>query len=102
MHSKALDLLKEYVVPLYRSGPMFLPSIRLSTLEDDMEDKLDPSIQYLQKLGPEYIDEVFRYARWIFDTDKDMAFQVSPQIIPSLCFSRQMCTDFHVGLCRTA
>ncbi|KAF5327421.1 hypothetical protein D9619_004692 [Psilocybe cf. subviscida] len=59
MHSKALDLLKE-----------------LGTLEEDMEDKLSPSIQYLQKLGPEYIDEVFRYARWIFDTDKDMAFQI--------------------------
>jgi hypothetical protein len=42
----------------------------------DMEDKLDPSIQYLRKLGPEYIDQVFNYARWIFDADSDMAFEV--------------------------
>lgn len=41
-----------------------------------MEDKLGPSIQYLQKLGPEYIDQVFTYARWIFDLDSEMAFQV--------------------------
>ncbi|KAH9481762.1 Vacuolar morphogenesis protein 6 [Psilocybe cubensis] len=59
MHSKALDLLKE-----------------LSVNVDDMEDKLGPSIQYLQKLGPEYIDQVFTYARWIFDLDSEMAFQI--------------------------
>jgi hypothetical protein len=41
-----------------------------------MEDKLTPSIQYLQKLGPEYIDQVFSYGRWIFDMDSEIAFQV--------------------------
>ncbi|KAF8969138.1 vacuolar sorting protein 39 domain 1-domain-containing protein [Flammula alnicola] len=59
MHAKALDLLKE-----------------LSANEEDMEDKLGPSIHYLQKLGPEYIDQVFNYSRWIFETDRDMAFQI--------------------------
>ncbi|PPQ95740.1 hypothetical protein CVT26_015866, partial [Gymnopilus dilepis] len=59
MHSKALELLKE-----------------LSEDETDMEDKLEPSIHYLQKLGPEYIDLVFRYSRWIFDLDPEMAFQI--------------------------
>lgn len=49
---------------------------RLSENELDMEDKLDPSIQYLRKLGPEYIDEIFKYARWIFDVDSGMAFEV--------------------------
>lgn len=76
MHSKALDLLQEYASPLLRLHSNFSLPCRLSALEDDMEDRLSPSIQYLQKLGPEYIDEVFRYARWILDTDKDMAFQV--------------------------
>jgi hypothetical protein len=41
-----------------------------------MEDKLSPSISYLQKLGPEYIDQVFESSRWIFEQDRDMAFQV--------------------------
>ncbi|KAF9472733.1 hypothetical protein BDN70DRAFT_886627 [Pholiota conissans] len=59
MHSKALELLKE-----------------LSASEDDLEDKLSPSIQYLKKLGPEYIGEVFKYSRWIFDLDSNMAFEI--------------------------
>ncbi|KDR78810.1 hypothetical protein GALMADRAFT_244386 [Galerina marginata CBS 339.88] len=59
MHSKALELLKE-----------------LSVYETDIEEKLGPSIQYLQKLGPECIDQVFGYSRWIFDLDSNMAFQI--------------------------
>ncbi|KAF8150879.1 hypothetical protein B0H34DRAFT_155040 [Crassisporium funariophilum] len=59
MHAKALDLLKE-----------------LSVNETDMEDKLDPSIRYLQKLGPEHLDQVLKYSRWIIDLDRDMAFQI--------------------------
>jgi hypothetical protein len=51
-------------------------NLRLSENEEDMEDKLDPSIQYLKKLGPEYINEVFKYSRWIFDLDSNMAFEV--------------------------
>ncbi|KAF9560733.1 hypothetical protein CPC08DRAFT_636245 [Agrocybe pediades] len=59
MHGKALELLKE-----------------LSADEEDIEDKLFPTVQYLQKLGSEYIDLVFKYARWMFDLDSEMAFQV--------------------------
>jgi hypothetical protein len=51
-------------------------NLRLSENEEDLEDKLDPSIQYLKKLGPEYINEVFKYSRWIFDLDSNMAFEV--------------------------
>jgi hypothetical protein len=46
---------------------------RLSQYDSDVEDKLSPSIQYLQKLGPEYIDQVFSYAGWIFDMDSELA-----------------------------
>ena len=46
-----------------------------------MDDKLSPSIHYLQKLGPEYIDQVFKYARWVLDTDQDMGFQACSQSI---------------------
>ncbi|KAJ7841376.1 vacuolar sorting protein 39 domain 1-domain-containing protein [Mycena olivaceomarginata] len=59
MHRKALDLLK-----------------RLSEQEADMEDKLSPSIYYLQKLGPEHLDEIFASSRWIFEKDSSIAFQI--------------------------
>ncbi|KAF7320029.1 Rab guanyl-nucleotide exchange factor [Mycena kentingensis (nom. inval.)] len=59
MHRKALELLKG-----------------LSEDEPDMEEKLTPSINYLQKLGPEHLDEIFQSARWIFDKDSAMAFQI--------------------------
>ncbi|KAJ7645378.1 hypothetical protein B0H17DRAFT_450082 [Mycena rosella] len=59
MHRKALDLLK-----------------LLSEQETDMEDKLAPSIYYLQKLGPEHLDEIFASARWIFAQDSAIAFQI--------------------------
>jgi hypothetical protein len=50
--------------------------LRLSEKETDMEDKLSASISYLQKLGPEYINQVFESSRWIFEQDHDMVFQV--------------------------
>ncbi|KAF7316900.1 Rab guanyl-nucleotide exchange factor [Mycena chlorophos] len=59
MHRKALDLLKN-----------------LSTQETDPEDQLMPSIYYLQKLGPEHMDEIFQSARWMFEKDSSMAFQI--------------------------
>ncbi|KAF8813359.1 hypothetical protein BYT27DRAFT_7180846 [Phlegmacium glaucopus] len=59
MHARALELLKE-----------------LSETETDMDDKLDPSIRYLQKLGPEHIDQIFTSSSWIFNHDPDRAFQI--------------------------
>ncbi|KAJ3573523.1 hypothetical protein NP233_g2376 [Leucocoprinus birnbaumii] len=59
MHAKALQLLRD-----------------LSEKETDTEDKLRPSITYLQKLGPEYLDHIFQFSRWIFETDADMAFEI--------------------------
>lgn len=35
-----------------------------------------PSVSYLQKLGPEYLQQVFESARWIFERDRDIAFEV--------------------------
>ncbi|KAF5342379.1 hypothetical protein D9611_001421 [Ephemerocybe angulata] len=58
-HAKALELLK-----------------KIAEDETDLEDKLDPSIRYLQKLGPEHLPQIFESAKWIFDADKDMAFQI--------------------------
>lgn len=41
-----------------------------------MRDKLMPLVNYLQRLGPEHINLVFEYARWVFDKDRDIAFEV--------------------------
>lgn len=50
--------------------------ISLSRKEDDPLDKYQPSIRYLQKLGPEYLDLIFKSARWIFESKPEMAFDV--------------------------
>ncbi|KAL4243247.1 Vam6/VPS39/TRAP1 family protein [Abortiporus biennis] len=59
MHGKALELLRQ-----------------LSEKETDMRDKLMPSVQYLQRLGPEHLDQIFEYAHWVFEQDRDIAFEI--------------------------
>jgi hypothetical protein len=80
MHAKALKLLQQYVSKpsssIYRRIFTNYVLNRLSEREDEMGDKLGPSISYLQKLGPEYMDQIFESARWVFDQDRDVAFQV--------------------------
>ncbi|OJA15588.1 hypothetical protein AZE42_14077, partial [Rhizopogon vesiculosus] len=75
MHAKALALLRQ-----------------LSEKETDMEDKLSASISYLQKLGPEYINQVFESSRWIFEQDRDMAFQIFTSVDIEL--PRTQVTDY--------
>ena len=50
--------------------------VRQSEKEDDMQDKLTPTISYLQKLGPEHLEQIFKSARWVFEMNQDMAFEV--------------------------
>lgn len=50
---------------------------RMSVDEDDKRDKLGPTISYLQKLGPEYLTQIFEASHWVLETDRDMAFEVS-------------------------
>ncbi|KAG8924938.1 Vacuolar morphogenesis protein 6 [Tulasnella sp. 418] len=52
MHDKALLLLKE-----------------LADEEDDPMDKYDPTIRYLQKLGPTYLDLIFSWSKWVLMAD---------------------------------
>ncbi|TDL20794.1 hypothetical protein BD410DRAFT_750406 [Rickenella mellea] len=59
MHGKALALLK-----------------RLSEKESDKEDRLRPTVTYLQKLGPEYLDQIFESSRWVFEQDPDLGFEI--------------------------
>lgn len=42
-------------------------------------DKLDPTIRYLQKLGPKHVDLIFSEAKWVFQEDAQMASRVSTQ-----------------------
>jgi hypothetical protein len=42
-----------------------------------VKDRLGPSITYLQRLDPEYLDTVFQYSRWILDENAEMALEVS-------------------------
>ena len=50
--------------------------LRLSQNEDDVREKLQPTVAYLQKLGEEYIDQIFKYARWVFQQDQNIALEV--------------------------
>ena len=46
----------------------------LSAKEAD-EEKLGPTVRYLQKLGPEYLQIIFETSRWVFDVNPNTAFQ---------------------------
>ncbi|KNZ73327.1 Vam6/Vps39-like protein [Termitomyces sp. J132] len=59
MHAQALALLRE-----------------LGEKEADVEDQLSPTIQYLQKLGPEHLQQIFESSRWVFATDSNLAFDI--------------------------
>jgi hypothetical protein len=47
----------------------------LSTKENDEEEKLGPTVRYLQKLGPEYLQIIFESSKWVFDVNPNTAFQ---------------------------
>jgi len=49
----------------------------LSERETDVKDRLGPSISYLQRLGPEYLDTIFQYSKWILKENAEMALEVS-------------------------
>ncbi|THH09023.1 hypothetical protein EW145_g2303 [Phellinidium pouzarii] len=59
MHGKALSLLR-----------------RLSDKETDAEDKIRSTVSYVQKLGPEYLDQIFEATRWIYQHNHDAAFDI--------------------------
>ena len=81
MHTQALDLLQQCVFwHLSCTGdskPVFLQLLpSLSQNEDDVREKLQPTVTYLQKLGEEYIDQIFKSARWVFQQDQNIALEV--------------------------
>ena len=50
---------------------------RLSEKETDPHDKLMPTVNYLQRLGPEHLEQIFEHSRWVFEQDRDIAFEVT-------------------------
>ncbi|KAF5379787.1 hypothetical protein D9615_005708 [Tricholomella constricta] len=78
MHAQALELLRQ-----------------LGEKETDVEDKLMPSIIYLQKLGPEHLEQIFETSRWIFATDPNMAFDIFTS--EDVDLPRQEVSDFLAG-----
>ncbi|KLO10830.1 hypothetical protein SCHPADRAFT_906559 [Schizopora paradoxa] len=75
MHGKALTLLR-----------------RLSDNEPDVEEKVRPTITYIQKLGPEYLDQIFDASRWIYKQDTSKVLEVFTSELVEL--PRSAVTDF--------
>jgi Vam6/Vps39-like protein vacuolar protein sorting-associated protein 39 len=42
-----------------------------------MKDRLGPSITYLQRLSPEYLDTILQYSKWILNENAEMGLEVS-------------------------
>ena len=61
-----------------------------------MREKLQPTVTYLQKLGEEYMDQVFKYARWVFQQDQNIAFEVRLTRWPVLTVAPIHCIDLPV------
>lgn len=48
-----------------------------------------PSVNYLQRLGPEYLDLIFEHSRWVFGQNTDIGFEVTFRFIRSLIYSKR-------------
>ena len=51
----------------------------MSEDEDDAKEKVQPTVSYLQKLGPTYLDLIFQTSSWVFDIDKQSGLEVGIQ-----------------------
>ncbi|KAL5525933.1 hypothetical protein ACEPAG_7271 [Sanghuangporus baumii] len=85
MHEKALGLLR-----------------RLSEKESDTEEKIRPTVSYVQNLGPEYLDQIFEATRWIHQLKPDAVYDIFTAEIVEL--PRSKVADFleeelNSGLC---
>lgn len=60
---------------------------RLSDKTSDVEEKVRPTISYVQKLGPEYLEQIFDSARWVYTNDPSLVLEVYTNlnaILPNL------------------
>ncbi|MCO5565788.1 hypothetical protein L7F22_019463 [Adiantum nelumboides] len=59
MHDKALQLLR-----------------KMSEDVEDVEDKVEPTVRYLQNLGPDYIDLILRTSHWVLSMDEGWGMDI--------------------------
>lgn len=59
MHSKALGLLKQFAED-----------------EEDVEEKMRPTVQYLQNLGPEFINVILETSHWLLEVDGKLGMEL--------------------------
>lgn len=50
----------------------------MSADETDPEEKVGPTVRYLQKLGSAHLDLIFQSSNWIFEVDQNAGLQVIP------------------------
>jgi hypothetical protein len=55
----------------------------MSATETDAEDKVEPTIRYLQKLGQNHLDLIFDASKWVFEVDRPLGLQVRRLSLPS-------------------
>lgn len=49
---------------------------RRSEKDTDDDERLQPTVRYLQRLGPENLELLFQSARWVMSQDRDAGFEV--------------------------
>ncbi|BGP41330.1 Vacuolar morphoproteinsis protein 6 [Rhodotorula kratochvilovae] len=59
MHETAVELLKQ-----------------MSEDEDDPEEKVGPTVRYLQKLGADHVEVIFEASKWVFEQDSTAGLQI--------------------------
>lgn len=56
----------------------------MSEGEDDPEEKVGPTVRYLQKLGADHVDLIFDSSLWVFEADRTAGLDVSVVSLSSL------------------
>lgn len=74
-----------------------LLTFRLAKEEEDPLDRYPPIIRYLQKLGPDHLNTIFDFSRWIFGEDPSRAVTVSIIADPDVVYKTESCVDLHCG-----
>lgn len=52
----------------------------MSEEEEDVHDKIDPTVQYLHKLGPAHLELIFEASEWVFDISLEAGLDVSKRV----------------------
>jgi len=61
-----------------------------------MREKLQETVAYLQRFGEGYMAQVFKYARWVFRQDQNIAFEARSTSWPVLTIAPRPCVDLPV------